>query len=706
MSRIKVFISYAHEDDAHRARVANLAQTLRSDGLECFIDQFINGSPPGGWPLWMEQQIERSDFVLIVGSRKYLERYQLKGIQNQGLGAKWEGAIVRSELYFAAGYNTKFIPVIFDGTTIDTIPTLLRVHNYYHLPADYEKLLRVLTAQAPITPVPIGELRVFPSATYSTFDFKAHRSALEARAQSNDWWGHAIPLDVTSAAAADGGVEARKVLLDWLDSAAHQHCIVLGDPGAGKTGLLWWVASVLARRDVVPVFVSATKLRPLHQIAFADLGKIADPALNLVTPLELDGRQFFLLLDGLDELVGAEVGGDKTALELLRKVFKVLPPSSRIIAACRTPAFAAIDREFTGTLPNNSSASNPADPYDRAITQALGLSNENPLILRVKPVTQNRAGNFLRSKAVDGGLIRAATTSSKFIPFLSSPFSLRLLTLALPRLIRKEEIAIDDLYRIYVHAALSRENPSLTTGELEEIVTEFRESVFTPARTMTPRFQNIAYSAGLISKRKGRLEFSHYSLWEYFFASGIFDQISKYDSKILARLDLVSGYNINRMLVPMILRMLAHETGASVARVRPVSAPEYRSFLDTSGWRKRTGYGVHPSIVKSADGTPSATFAVDPETTWSIHRDHRHGSDVACAISWYDAAVFAMHAGTRIPTSTEIVQMDLNENYLFWCADWHTEEIAHICVYEAATGEIHGMNPDVRLQRTALAVLG
>jgi len=49
----RVFISYAHGSAERAAKVLALAQRLRSDGVDCRVDAFINGQPEEGWPLWM-----------------------------------------------------------------------------------------------------------------------------------------------------------------------------------------------------------------------------------------------------------------------------------------------------------------------------------------------------------------------------------------------------------------------------------------------------------------------------------------------------------------------------------------------------------------------------------------------------------------------------------------------------------------------------
>ena len=60
-----VFISYSHDNDAHKARVLTLADGLRNKGLAVMIDRYVP-FPKEGWPFWCEKQIDEADFVLMV----------------------------------------------------------------------------------------------------------------------------------------------------------------------------------------------------------------------------------------------------------------------------------------------------------------------------------------------------------------------------------------------------------------------------------------------------------------------------------------------------------------------------------------------------------------------------------------------------------------------------------------------------------------
>jgi len=147
-----IFISYSHDSDAHREFVRGIADRLRADGLNCLIDQYINGFPPEGWQRWMETQVEQADFVLLVCTETYLKRYRGQD-SDGGRGVNFEGVVISQTLYDHYYRNTKFIPVIPEMGSLDNVPLPLKGFSTYVLPQDYTQLYRVLTDQ-PATPAP------------------------------------------------------------------------------------------------------------------------------------------------------------------------------------------------------------------------------------------------------------------------------------------------------------------------------------------------------------------------------------------------------------------------------------------------------------------------------------------------------------------------------------------------------------------------
>jgi Tfp pilus assembly protein PilF len=163
----KVFISYSHKPDGNKERVLALSDRLRSEGVECWIDQY-DPFPEEGWYLWMENQIENSQFVLVVCSENYMEGYKRKG----GKGLAWETSIITSELFHKFSNNDKFIPVGFDKEDLEYIPSPITSASHFLISEEieYKKLYSILTNQ-PITPAsPLGSLVKIepqPRATFS-----------------------------------------------------------------------------------------------------------------------------------------------------------------------------------------------------------------------------------------------------------------------------------------------------------------------------------------------------------------------------------------------------------------------------------------------------------------------------------------------------------------------------------------------------------
>ena len=161
----RVFISYAHEADnpAHGKRVLALADRLRGDGLDARLDQYVI-VPPKGWRLWMEEEIEAADFVLMVATATYERRRRGMEQAGRGLGARREGSIIGQTLYEEL-VNTKFIPVIFDPADATHVPIFLRDFPTYNVATEdgYDELYRRLTEQPEITAPPVGTVRERPA---------------------------------------------------------------------------------------------------------------------------------------------------------------------------------------------------------------------------------------------------------------------------------------------------------------------------------------------------------------------------------------------------------------------------------------------------------------------------------------------------------------------------------------------------------------
>lgn len=163
MKSTRVFISYTHEAESHNEKVFELSEKLRSEGIDCSIDQY-ELSPREGWPRWTRNQIQQAEFVLMVCTETYKRRFEGSEPFGHGAGSKWEGAIITQELYDSEGRNIKFIPVVFDHDDIKHIPTEMRGGTYYILNSEteYDDLYRHLTNQPKAVKRELGRLRSLP----------------------------------------------------------------------------------------------------------------------------------------------------------------------------------------------------------------------------------------------------------------------------------------------------------------------------------------------------------------------------------------------------------------------------------------------------------------------------------------------------------------------------------------------------------------
>lgn len=155
----RLFISYSHDSPEHARRVLDLANRLRAEGVDAWIDQY-ELAPAQGWPRWMQQQIEQADFIVLVCTATYRRRFEGKEDPDRGKGVTWEGLLAQQVLYEAQTRNERLVPVLFDDEDEETsLPMILRPYMRYRLPGGYEGLYRRLTGQPAVIAPPVGPMR-------------------------------------------------------------------------------------------------------------------------------------------------------------------------------------------------------------------------------------------------------------------------------------------------------------------------------------------------------------------------------------------------------------------------------------------------------------------------------------------------------------------------------------------------------------------
>ncbi|GAB4533534.1 MAG: hypothetical protein Tsb0020_49390 [Haliangiales bacterium] len=158
---MRVFISYSYEGPEHAARVRALADRLRGDGVDAWLDQY-QPSPSQGWARWMSGQIQRARFVLMICTPSFRERFDGQATDDSDRGTSWEGLLAQQIVYDRYGRNDKFLPVLFDGVDEHCVPLAFRPFTHYRVPSDYEVLYRRLSGQSVVIVPPLGEPRALP----------------------------------------------------------------------------------------------------------------------------------------------------------------------------------------------------------------------------------------------------------------------------------------------------------------------------------------------------------------------------------------------------------------------------------------------------------------------------------------------------------------------------------------------------------------
>lgn len=158
-----VFISYSHDSAQHAERVRVLAEMLLDKGVEVCLDQYV-AHPVEGWPRWVERRIAEADFVIVVCTPTYRDRFEGSALED-GRRVGYEQELLRALTYERP--QIRVIPVLFPDAGAEAIPIALRGNTFYRLPQDYEPLYRRVAGQP--TPLPtIGRLQTSASQPSTT----------------------------------------------------------------------------------------------------------------------------------------------------------------------------------------------------------------------------------------------------------------------------------------------------------------------------------------------------------------------------------------------------------------------------------------------------------------------------------------------------------------------------------------------------------
>jgi tetratricopeptide (TPR) repeat protein len=163
---VRVFVSYAHDDEAHVERVRGFWWFLRGSGVDARLD-LPAAEQRQDWGEWMTRQVRDADRVLVIASPEYKRRAEGDAEPGRGRGVQWEARLIRDRFYADqdAGLQA-VVPVVLPGGSAGDIPLWLGPASTTHYTvseftvAGAKALLRLLTSQPGEEEPPLGAVPV------------------------------------------------------------------------------------------------------------------------------------------------------------------------------------------------------------------------------------------------------------------------------------------------------------------------------------------------------------------------------------------------------------------------------------------------------------------------------------------------------------------------------------------------------------------
>lgn len=136
-----IFISYSHDNEAHKLWVKRFADDLRDKGgFRVLLDQYL---PKGAsWTRFMQKGIKDADRVLVIGTPYYKQRSLNTG------GVAFEEAIISNDFLIDID-TTKYYPILRCGNYSESFPPVLAGRNGDDFRNDdsYNKMLEIVISE-------------------------------------------------------------------------------------------------------------------------------------------------------------------------------------------------------------------------------------------------------------------------------------------------------------------------------------------------------------------------------------------------------------------------------------------------------------------------------------------------------------------------------------------------------------------------------
>ncbi|MCB1188948.1 MAG: TIR domain-containing protein [Leptospiraceae bacterium] len=292
----KAFISYTWDSEEHKERIRNFSDLLREYGVDCNIDQY-EISPPEGWTHWAINQVEESDYVLVV----YTENY--KNLSDKKIGSIanrdfiWQADLVTNILYQLGNRNEggKFIPVVFQEKDKECIPVQLSQYTSYNLseaenPLGFESLYRHILQESNKPQIKLKTKKAYTKVC-------PYRGLAPFREEDAQYF------------------YGRETFTEKLIHEVYDKTLVsvIGPSGSGKSSVIYaGLIPYLKEKENVVVLKMRPGLEPIMSMAYGIVDGVSNAEGKKLSNEDRDREA--------SELIGEILSGKKTLLGITQKI--------------------------------------------------------------------------------------------------------------------------------------------------------------------------------------------------------------------------------------------------------------------------------------------------------------------------------------------------------------------------------------------------
>lgn len=306
---VRVFISYAHESRAHVNAVRKLWILLRRHGVDAQID-LVAAERRRDWTLWMQEQVEKADHVLVIASPAYKKRAGYEANPHAGRGVQYEARLIRQLYYADQSAMHRFLPVVLPNGAANDVPDFLtpetaQVYTVEEFTlAGVETLLRVFTRQPREIQPELGPLPTLPPRSHVIDEAEPDNEEKNAdRSQLVSWLTRSWPTSGPCTFCLQGlpGVGKTHMAEVVLDSNAFKSAVLVEVP-AGYTSpneVLLLVVEALDRDLDLRVPIGSDLVTSLLDIMRSPILVVIDEFQNCLERGGIIPEEFRNLISGL-----------------------------------------------------------------------------------------------------------------------------------------------------------------------------------------------------------------------------------------------------------------------------------------------------------------------------------------------------------------------------------------------------------------------